>query len=370
MSILLVLIATFAGLLLFALIAEWRHQNKLYRHKYHDDMIVNLSIVVAFRNEIENLPTLLKSLANQEHSGASIEFIFVDDHSEDGGILLIPNTLNGFLVSTYSLEDYTGKKAAIALARKSAANEWIVCLDADVVLPEKWLISVVTAIKQNRNAGMLVLPVSMKPSSFWGYFFAWEFVFLRELAVIFSTRPLMANAANLVIHAPTWKSLLHQVKGNQLASGDDIFLLQAFSKEDRRKVVCPSWNTSLCARTTAPYTFAEGIQQRVRWLKKPAMFQGAPLLAVIALTFWIGNFIWLSGTIFILLSSNFPDSKLMILLLVPALVVLWSVVSSMQFKEQKLLFAVPLILLIYPFYAFLLPFIAFCIRPTWKGRKI
>ncbi len=48
-----------------------------------------VSVVVPFRDEVENLDLLCKALMNQSYQKEMLEFLFVNDHSEDGGVRVI-----------------------------------------------------------------------------------------------------------------------------------------------------------------------------------------------------------------------------------------------------------------------------------------
>ena len=48
-----------------------------------ENSLPGVSIVIPFRNEANNLPDLLKSLEAQNYPKDQLEFILVDDHSEE-----------------------------------------------------------------------------------------------------------------------------------------------------------------------------------------------------------------------------------------------------------------------------------------------
>jgi cellulose synthase/poly-beta-1,6-N-acetylglucosamine synthase-like glycosyltransferase len=370
MTILAITIGVYAFFLLILCGAEIRHQQKNKTSSFKGPDLITLSVIIPFRNEAQRLPALIDSLKRQCYEHVQVEFIFVNDHSQDEGPALIPTIIGESKVALLHLNEELGKKAAISTARALAQHEWVACVDADVTLPDGWLQAITAEIRNHPTAGMLVLPVSMGSDTFWGHFFAWEFIWLRQISVILTKHPLMANAANLVIHAPTWKVLATQVKGASQASGDDVFLLQAFNKHPSRKPVCPQRSAGMCAQTAAPDTFSKGIHQRVRWLRKPAMFSGSPLLSMIALAFWLGNLAWIFSIGFLFFQPIILVWFLLLIFSIPVISLAWTVIAVRPFNEHKLILAFPYILLIYGIYAFLLPFVAFCMRPTWKGRSV
>jgi hypothetical protein len=82
-----------------------------------------LTVVVPFRNECDNLSTLLTNINTLKT--LPTKFIFIDDHSEDDWSVTFEN-INNDLIEVYSLNesDY-GKKTAIQEGVKHAATKYI-----------------------------------------------------------------------------------------------------------------------------------------------------------------------------------------------------------------------------------------------------
>ena len=95
------------------------------------------SIVVPFRNEAENLPILLDSFSKLNYPMELIEFILVDDDSEEklqvADCRLQIAVINNIRVSN------SPKKDAILTAMQTVKNDWIITTDADCVVNENWL---------------------------------------------------------------------------------------------------------------------------------------------------------------------------------------------------------------------------------------
>ncbi len=93
---------------------------------------VNISIVIPARNEEENLSRLLPSLSKQDF--APHEVIVVNDHSDDrtGAVA----EAHGALVVTGKElpEDWYGKPWACQQGADAATGDWLLFLDADVVM--------------------------------------------------------------------------------------------------------------------------------------------------------------------------------------------------------------------------------------------
>ena len=69
----------------------WKDKDKLI--KVPDLELPSVSIIIAFRNEENHLPTLLSSFSHLNYPAELFEFIFVDDHSEDNSSGIVSSWL-------------------------------------------------------------------------------------------------------------------------------------------------------------------------------------------------------------------------------------------------------------------------------------
>ncbi len=122
----------------------------LKKHKSND--YKEISIIIAARNEEQNLASLIVCLADLEYPAEKFEIIIVDDRSTDrtNEILrekqkLLPHLKLITVKDNNSM--LAGKKSAIDLGIKEAANEYLVFTDADCLPGKNWLLEI------NRNWG-------------------------------------------------------------------------------------------------------------------------------------------------------------------------------------------------------------------------
>ena len=106
---------------------------------------INVSVLIAARNEEKNIGNLLESLYNQTFSKELFEVIIIDDHSEDDTILIIENFIKEHkdINLKYFKSEKKGKKQAISQALHIAENELILVTDADCFLKTTWIESIV-----------------------------------------------------------------------------------------------------------------------------------------------------------------------------------------------------------------------------------
>lgn len=97
-----------------------------------------ISIIVPFKNAAEYLPRCVRSLQRQK---GNLEFIFVDDNSEDDGPEQLSKVLNIGARHVIHLENefLPGVSGARNTGLKYASGDWITFLDADdELLPDAW----------------------------------------------------------------------------------------------------------------------------------------------------------------------------------------------------------------------------------------
>lgn len=230
----------------------------------------SFSIIVPFRNEAENLPFLLESIEKLNYPKELFEVILVDDESEEK-----------FLVSSFKFQvsiipnqrkSNSPKKDAIETAIQIAKHNWIVTTDADCEVPENWL-AIFDAEIQAKDVKMCVGSVSYATETgFLHDFQNNDFLSLQGVTAgsFGIEKPFMCNGANFAYEKAFFKTLNGFEGNNNLASGDDVFLLQKALKAAPEKITylgnlnvvftksCDSWK--------------DLIHQRVRWASKTSAY--------------------------------------------------------------------------------------------------
>ena len=102
-----------------------------------------LSVVLCARNELENLKTYLPAVLEQDYP--DFEVVVVDDRSWDGTAQLLETFAKQYkrlkvVTVSEGSKFIAGKKFAVTMGIKAAANEWLVFTDADCLPASKnWL---------------------------------------------------------------------------------------------------------------------------------------------------------------------------------------------------------------------------------------
>ncbi|WP_290840222.1 glycosyltransferase [Flavobacterium sp.] len=331
------------------------------------------SIIIPFRTEEKNLHALLDSISKIEYPHELFELIFVDDASEDFSTNVINKwrMANG-LFQTTLLENIrlTGspKKDAISRAVPIVKSDWIITTDADCILPSTWLRTLNDYILQN-NAEMIAGPVAYSgKKTVLHHFQRLDFLSLQGTTIgSFGMRkPFMCNGANFAYK----KSFFYDIgafNGNEnMASGDDVFLLQKAVKQFPEKVHYLKSRSAIV--TTQPVkSWFELLNQRVRWASKATAYDNlfADDLAIVV--FLANLFLVISV---ILTATTFLDWKLPLGLFVLKLIPDWLLISKSNSFFGKGRFVFPVFAaLVYPFFTVAVVGFALIGKYRWKGRS-
>ena len=328
------------------------------------DVKTQFSIIIPFKDEDDNLLLLLKSLQNLNYPAELFEIIMVDDHSEDNSCQII-NQFNNLSI-TLLKNNGVGKKSALEKGIIQAKNDWIITTDADCELPTDWLLAYNAKIIQS-NAKMILAPVVFfDANSFLQQFQQIEFLSLQALTIASYqwTKPFLSNGANLGFQ----KSAFLQVNGyegnKQIASGDDVFLLEKFQTTFPLQIEYLKTRKAL-VKTQVQKDWKSLLQQKVRWGSKTKNYKSI-LPKLIGILILLAN---LSIIICFMLGKANPNYFWLIAIKF-MLDYLYIIYINQFFKVTINLIDFILVFLYYPIYLIKLAFFSFNNKLQWKGRKI
>jgi len=112
--------------------------------KSRDNKIKAISIIVAARNEENNIPELIKSMESQHYPKGNFELIIVDDRSSDKTLSILKKNsqrYNWLKYDSIKVEntELVGKKGALDKAISMSKNEILAFTDADCLPEPEWL---------------------------------------------------------------------------------------------------------------------------------------------------------------------------------------------------------------------------------------
>ncbi len=241
-------------------------------HSVNKNNLIKVSVLIAARNEEKNIEKLLESLKKQSFPKELFEVIIVNDHSTDN----TDEIINDFINKNKELDvkllkaEKKGKKHAISQALHSAINELVIVTDADCVLNDLWIESIV-GFYQEEKCKMILAPVLLSPAE--NLFEKMQV--LEHLSLIGSTAgsasigfPVMCNGANMAYERKAALEVEKFRKDFDIPSGDDMFLLEQFVKRYGHNNVKFLLSKSAVVKTKTCKTIKDFFRQRRRWVSK------------------------------------------------------------------------------------------------------
>ena len=116
----------------------------LRKYRINQNSKLSVSVIVAARNEAENILTCLQSLANLDYPENLIEIIVVNDRSDDRTEQIINEFIKEksqfkYFNITKTIPNLSGKASAISQAIEQSQGEIIFITDADCIVPKNWI---------------------------------------------------------------------------------------------------------------------------------------------------------------------------------------------------------------------------------------
>ncbi|RED45711.1 glycosyltransferase [Seonamhaeicola aphaedonensis] len=338
----------------------------------------SFSVVIPFRNESNNLPDLLHSISQLEYPNHLFEIIFVDDDSSDDSVAIIKQVLDTFSLSESTPTDIrviknertskSPKKDAINTAIKQAKNKWIITTDADCTLPKYWLRSFDEFIQLNESK-CIVAPVAYnKTNGFLNRFQLLDLLSLQGATIggFALKKPFLCNGANFAYQ----KELFIELRGFQgntnIASGDDIFLLEKIVNAYPNHVHYLKSEYAIVSTKPQP-SWALLIAQRLRWASKTSAYNNG----VGKLT---GLIVLMTNALIIILAllsalSMFNFKIFLYIVFIKLNIDFILIYKSASFLNQReaLISYIPSFF-IYPFICVYIAFLSSFKTYKWKGR--
>jgi poly-beta-1,6-N-acetyl-D-glucosamine synthase len=327
-----------------------------------------ITVICCARNEEKNLVPLLDSLQKQNYPKEKLELIFVSDHSSDNTNQILKNYVASSEAKISLLirkEELPSKKKSIELGIKNAQGEIVLFTDADCIVESNW-VETYTKLFQNNNIVFATgrLQLSAEKNSFLSAFQNMEWFALMSITRTSATLkyPIMANGANMAIRKNAFIKLRPYQNNYNIASGDDMYLLESVVTHFGRKTI--AFNNKTTVVTAATKKWNSFFYQRIRWAKKNYYGNIKPLMA--ASFVFIAN---LSTIILFLFAFIKQDSLAVILLLLTLKFVGEFSFPLLQKQKIHTLIYFPISFILYPFYVVLIAISSLFIAVKWKGHK-
>ena len=230
------------------------------------EVVGDVTVLIAFRNEAETLGECLSALNKSEGIADSIHVLLVNDHSNDGSLEVIEESkshchqLNIEVVQNAG----QGKKEALQTGISGLEEGWIYLTDADCQVGPKTIRSLITRA-ESEEVQVIFGPVLYQDRTLRERLLAYENLNTQAISEAFvrAGRPIMVNGGNLLMHAEL-KQLFMESMQMDRASGDDVFFAQQLNKDH----LSGCYTLEASVLTSPPANMRSLARQRIRWASK------------------------------------------------------------------------------------------------------
>ncbi len=327
----------------------------------------SISILVAARNEEDNIAHCLKSLHELNYSKDKIEIIVGNDSSTDNTQQVVEDFIaekpNFKLINLNGTEfpQTKGKARVLAVLAQAAKGEIVLITDADIIVGKNWAKGLVSEII-NQKVALAAGTTNIQATTFATQFQQVDWLYFMGIINVFAwvKKPITAVGNNMAFTKAAYQSI-GGYENLPFSITEDYALFSALRKKGFSTSQLITNDTLVYSQ---PITTLKGLlRQRKRWLvgglDLPAHYQamifvfGAWYIALPVLflvNFWLAVILWV----------------------VKDFIQLFQILRLYYFIDKKV--ENPIAVLLYDIYLFImLPLtILFFLIPTktvWKGRK-
>jgi len=231
--------------------------------------LLNISIVIAFKNESNNLEKLFSSLSTLNFATDKYEVILVDDGSSDNSYQKaseLSKDKNNYQIIKAEKKKYPGKKGALEFAISKARYPYILITDADCMPEKNWLLTY--SQKFRREFDLLFgLSPFIQTKNIINKISCFENMRSSVLTFVLAKLglPYSAAARNLGFKKSSFEKIGGFVNTIETQSGDDDLLIRESVKNKLKIGVVNSKNSSVF--TNSKETLREYLNQKARHTK-------------------------------------------------------------------------------------------------------
>jgi 1,2-diacylglycerol 3-beta-glucosyltransferase len=338
---------------------------KRNRDKLQNSPNLSVSVIIAARNEEENLQECLESVANQTYPISLYEIIVINDGSTDGTEAICNDFIKRYpnIKSIQVKEDtiIRGKANALAQGIEAASGEIILITDADCTVPKTWVEQTVN--RYDPEVGLIGGFTLQKATTPFGGMQSldWTFILGMAAATAGLGHPLGSIGNNLSFR----RSAYDQVGGYRklkFSVTEDYTVVQAIVGSKRWKYLYPI-DLKHLVESKSCQNFQSLIRQKHRWGKGGLDMKPAGLAIMV-----IGFLMHLSPFIMLYWGGVLQAAIALMIKFIADYIFLYQILSRVDRKEDlRWFYWFEIYFLIY---VLLLPFLVFFGgKVKWKGRE-
>ena len=270
----------------------------LFRHKISKvssyDALPRVSVVIAARNEENQISDLINDLIIQEYPIDQLEIVLVNDRSTDSTLDIITEASNNYaFIKVVSIneesKEMTPKKNALTKGIESALGEIVVLTDADCRVGKLWVSSMAYSVMNQNCISIGFSEVTNENDSLFDRYQRIDFfsIIIANAGVSGWGAFWSGSGQNLAFYKNDFEAIGGFQDVRNRISGDDMYLVQAISNLKNGYVHI---DPNSFVKTSPVKSVSSFFNQRVRWSSNAKMnFYDAPLFFGFLLTMMIYN---------------------------------------------------------------------------------
>lgn len=230
-----------------------------------------VSVLVAARNEVKDLPDLLRSFEQLDYPAGLVQFLFADDQSSDGTSAILEDwcnlssnrTIITISPSETALYNQNGKANALAILEERATGDFYFFTDADCEVNPNWIQEGIGCF--GGKVGIVLGMTQVKATKMLDKFqeIDWWLTLGFVKVATDLTIPTTGLGNNMVISKEAYRQS-GGFKGLPFCLTEDLEISRAIQREGFKIAhqVCPG----MLAKTKPETSFVNLMQQRKRWM--------------------------------------------------------------------------------------------------------
>lgn len=194
-----------------------------------------VSVIVVFKNELNNLKQLVPKLLQQDYQ--NFEIILCDDFSDDGSFEYV-NSLNDPRINALKAsKNKPGKKAALAEAISHTTGDYVLVTDADCLPKTRAWISSMTQHLQGKKVVLGYSP-HLATRGLLNKFIRFEtyMTALQYLSYAVAGLPYMGVGRNMLYQKELFMTSDAFARNPKLISGDDDLFINAVANKNNTQI--------------------------------------------------------------------------------------------------------------------------------------
>ncbi len=285
---------------------------------------LKISVIVAAKNEEQNISTLINSLSKQSYPSDLFEVIIIDDSSSDntyGKAFELSKESQNYTVYKAPNKRFPGKKGALQFGIEKADNPFILITDADCRPEKNWIKSF--AVKFDLGSEFIIGTAPLvQHKTFINKISCFENLrtLLLTLGAANLGMPYSAAARSFGFKKESFEKLSGYENTLDTISGDDDLLLREAVKQKMKIDIVAEKDSFVYSDT--PKSFSEYLTQKTRHIKTSFHYifihkvflavwhlinifmLFSPLLMIISSKFLILFFVKIFGDIYLVSSTR------------------------------------------------------------------